>query len=661
MDAQILRNPTFAWFPFWNGQMSPDGVTLFQVDREKINQDLHRRAILLGWPETELNRLSEAYQDGLACWWTRVGPRDEVVCSPDTAPHGQRAQRVEVQKAGQGIAQWTYLPLHRIRKYEYQLFLRSPNLKTLTVALTTGQVDKPLATAVVRGVTTGWQQFQGVLEVGTNQPGNQPWQLSLTAEEPGQIVLGRILLRPADHAQGADPDVVRLLRESRLPLLRWPGGNFASTYHWKDGVGPVEQRPTRPNLAWGGVETHHFGTAEFIAFCRAVGCEPMICINAGNGTAEEAALWIEYCNGPATSPMGRLRESHGQREPFRVRYWEVGNELWGRWQCHWTTASGYVDRYQQFAQAMRAADPSIHLLACGAPVLWGKAWNDTLIAGTTPILETITDHSLIGGTVSVQTDPLDVFRDFMAVPRVLEKRWSALRADMTRAGVRQPRLAVTELQMFAQLGRGTDSGKQGRLNRDNLVNPATLGEALYDVLILHAGVRLAPFVGMVTHSATVNHGGGLRKERERVYANPCHYAQATFADLAGATPVKTDLEVATEQAPLVLAQLKSTVKEASYPAVDALAALGPKGDLWISLVHCVGAHSTRMRIEVQDFPAGKLAEVRLLGGDIPWAANTLTQPDRIKPRDSTMEINKGLLMLELPPYSVLRVRLPRGS
>src|SRR5206468_5093319 len=111
---------------------------------------------------------------------------------------------------------------------------------------------------------------------------------------------------------------------------RWPGGNFVSTYHWEDGVGPLDSRPTKANFAWGALELNTFGTDEFISFCRAVGCEPMICVNAGSGTPEEAARWIEYCNGPATSPMGKLRAANGHPEPFHVKHWEVGNELWGK-------------------------------------------------------------------------------------------------------------------------------------------------------------------------------------------------------------------------------------------------------------------------------------------------------------------------------------------
>jgi alpha-N-arabinofuranosidase len=309
------------------------------------------------------------------------------------------------------------------------------------------------------------------------------------------------------------------------------------------------------------------------------------------------------------------------------------------------------------AKALRAADPSVTLYACGAPVLWGKSWNDALIARTAPALSAITDHPLIGGTVSPDCDPLDVFRDFMAVPQVLERRWAALRDDMAKAGVRQPRLAVTELQMFARLGSLPAGGPKPQLTAERLVTPATQAEALYDVLIYHAAVRLSPFVELVTHSAVVNHGGGLRKEHERVYANPCYYAQAIFAELAGATPVAVEVEAPGQQAPRVLPGLKDASSHESYPVLDALAAATADGDLLISLVHRGTAGSLRVVVILDGCAAGGPAEVRTLAADVPWAANSLESPQAVRPVDSTVAVRDGKLVLEVRSYSVLRVRI----
>jgi len=661
MDAQILHNPTLADYPFSAGEQSPDGGVRFHFDREEIARRIRRRAPELGWPGEEIEEMIRAREDGLACLWTRQGKRENVKVSPDVGEHGQRAQRIEVSAAGQGIAQWTYLPLHRIRRYEFELIARSPGLNRLSVTLTGPNSQKPCAKATVSGLSGEWKTLKGTLEVGRDLPADAGYKLALTASAAGQFVVERIMLWPADHVGGADPDIIRLLKESRLPILRWPGGNFVSNYHWEDGVGPAEKRPTLPNYAWGRVETNLFGTDEFIAYCRAVGCEPMICVNAGSGTPNEAACWVQYCNGAVDTPMGALRAANGHPKPYDVRHWEIGNELWGRWQYYWTTASGYVDRYKNFAKAMLAAGPTIKLYACGAPVFWGKKWNDTLIKGTAPMLETTTDHPLIGGAVPSDAAPLDVYRDFMAVPDVLEEKWAALERDMKNAGIGQPRLAITELQMFARIGRPSDPAAARQLRHDNLVSPRTLAEALYDVLIYHAAIRLAPFVEMVTHSATVNHGGGLRKQRERVYAQPCHYAQAMFADFANATPVGVELKSPSERAPLVLPDLKRVTSQRTYNSIDALAAVTGEGELLICVVHRGTSGPIRLAINIEGFAAAQQAELLTLSANKPWAANTLNEPDKIKPVMSFAEVRDNRLTLDLQPYTLMRVEIAKAS
>ena len=339
MDAQILRNPTFSDYPFRTGQESPDGVATFHYERQQIESNIRSSAERWGWPDSEIDALIKSRNEAMACFWTKLGP---VEASPDTGPYGGRAQRIQTRAVGQGIAQWTWLPLHRIREYEFEMWIRSPDIDSLKVAFFEPNGAEVCAEKTVSDITTNWQKLKGSFKIPDNQPEDKAYKFAMIAEKAGQFVIERVLLRPADHINGADPDVIRFLRESHLPILRWPGGNFVSGYHWRDGIGPIEKRPTLPNYAWGQQENNFFGTDEFIAFCRAVGCEPMICLNAGSGTVSQAAQWLEYCNGGVDTPMGKLRAANGHPEPYNVKHWEIGNELWGRWQYHWTTAEGYV-------------------------------------------------------------------------------------------------------------------------------------------------------------------------------------------------------------------------------------------------------------------------------------------------------------------------------
>ncbi|KIW73272.1 hypothetical protein PV04_01404 [Phialophora macrospora] len=166
-------------------------------------------------------------------------------------------------------------------------------------------------------------------------------------------------------AQGFRKDVIQALKSLDVPVFRYPGGNFCATYHWQDGIGPRDQRPGRPELAWDNVETNHFGTDEFMAWCSAVGAEPYLCLNFGTGTLDEAMAWVEYCNGTKDTYYANLRRKNGHPDPYKVKYWALGNEVWGPWQVNQMTQEAYAERALQWAKALKLLDPSIQLILCG--------------------------------------------------------------------------------------------------------------------------------------------------------------------------------------------------------------------------------------------------------------------------------------------------------
>ncbi len=141
-------------------------------------------------------------------------------------------------------------------------------------------------------------------------------------EHLGRCIYGGIFDEgsPLSDEHGFRRDVIEALEALRIPVLRWPGGNFVSGYHWLDGVGPVEQRPPRLELAWHAEESNRFGTNEFLQYCELLDIEPYICVNMGNGTIDEAQAWVEYCNGTGNTYWTILRRKHGREEPYKVKY-----------------------------------------------------------------------------------------------------------------------------------------------------------------------------------------------------------------------------------------------------------------------------------------------------------------------------------------------------
>jgi alpha-N-arabinofuranosidase len=189
----------------------------------------------------------------------------------------------------------------------------------------------------------------------------------------GDVLLGPPSLMPADHVNGLRPDTLALLKQLNGTIYRWPGGNFVSGYDWRDGIGDRDRRPPRKNPAWTGVEHNDFGTDEFIAFCREVKTEPMIAVNTGFGDAYSAAQWVEYCNASTKTIAGGWRASNGSKQPFGVKYWCVGNEMFGPWQLGFMQMQHYTLKNNLVVDAMRKVDPTVTLTAVGDLTTINKA------------------------------------------------------------------------------------------------------------------------------------------------------------------------------------------------------------------------------------------------------------------------------------------------
>lgn len=215
-------------------------------------------------------------------------------------------------------------------------------------------------------------------------------------EHLGRCIYGGIYEEnsPLSDAHGFRKDVMEAVHPLHLPLLRWPGGNFVSGYHWLDGVGPKEKRPRKVDLAWFSEESNRFGTDEFMQYCRTIDTEPYLCVNMGTGTIDEAQAWVEYCNGTGNTYWANLRRQNGHEEPYGVKYWGLGNEMYGRWQIGMLSAGDYVKKAIEFAKVMKWTDPNIQLIGCGQTG-WTE-WDRVVLEGLAPYVDYHSIHLYTG-------------------------------------------------------------------------------------------------------------------------------------------------------------------------------------------------------------------------------------------------------------------------
>ena len=195
-----------------------------------------------------------------------------------------------------------------------------------------------------------------------------PLLFSGFAEHMGRCIYEGIYepASPQADENGLRVDVLAALRELNYRSMRYPGGNFVSGYRWEDGIGPKDQRPRRREMAWQSVETNQFGTDEFIHFCREIGTEPMLAVNMGTGTIQDAANLVEYCNAPTGSKYANMRAANGHANPYGVKYWCLGNEMDGFWQIGHLDAVDYAKKASEAAKLMRLQDETIELVLCGS-------------------------------------------------------------------------------------------------------------------------------------------------------------------------------------------------------------------------------------------------------------------------------------------------------
>jgi alpha-N-arabinofuranosidase len=358
------------------------------------------------------------------------------------------------------------------------------------------------------------------------------------AEHLGRCIYGGIYEpgSPLADEDGFRKDVLEALQRLQLSLIRYPGGNYVSGYRWRDGVGPIEERTARTDLAWGAVEPNTFGTNEFVQFCRKLGTEPYIAVNCGDGDMREARDWVEYCNGTKETALVKQRRQHGYDAPHNVKYWGIGNEVDGPWQIGFKTAQEYARAATEFAKTMKWADPNIVLVA-SAVSLWSTDIVERaqlLVEQAGNMLDYMALHWYVG-------NPDDDYNKYMAVSELIEDRLSAyeglMRALCFENKIKRPIwLAVDEWNVWYRTHPGL--GKAA----NNLEEFYNLEDALVVAMQLNAFIRHAKSVKMANIAQIVNVIAPMFTNREGMFLQTIFYPFELYSQTCGDTALNVHWE-----------------------------------------------------------------------------------------------------------------------
>jgi alpha-N-arabinofuranosidase len=446
------------------------------------------------------------------------------------------------------------------------------------------------------------------------------------------------------HQDGFRFDVVAALRALPTPLLRWPGGCYADHYHWRDGIGPADQRPVRLGMSCGlqVEDDNSLGTHEFLRFCQLIGAEPYLAGNVGSGTAQELCDWLEYCNTAVATTLGRERAANGSPQPFGVKLWGVGNENWG---CGGSfDPINYAAEYRRYATMMRHVDPAAELVICGHT----DEWNVELLGAVRRHLSLV-DHFSIhhywirgGGETEFSDAEYYTLLSEAGEAEQFVQRTAAYIQEAT-GGQRKIGIALDEWGVWHPEAREWGPGEVARRQPVTYEQAGTLRDALAAAVALEGFHRQCQVLTLANLAQVVNvlHAP-VMTEGGRMWLTPTYHALRLHTPHLGATALPVDI-----------------AGGASLPdggsAVSGTASRSAEG-LAITLINRHIGQGASVRLACADAPDA--ASGLLLAGDSPRAGNSADAPDAVAP--VALEVRPdgaGAWRVELPPHSMATITL----
>ena len=383
---------------------------------------------------------------------------------------------------------------------------------------------------------------------------------------------------PLSDANGFRTDVISALKDLDIPVIRYPGGNFVATYHWQDGIGPRENRPSRPELAWLGVETNQFGTDEFMQWLDVLSegrderVEPYLCLNMGTGTLDEALAWVEYCNGTKDTYYANLRRKNGHPEPYSVKYWALGNEIWGPWQVEQQTKEDYAKKAAQWAKALRLLDPSLCLILCGQEGY--NSWDHHVLKECVSVVDMHSIHIYTRSDKHLPnvTAPLSAERAIQTAAALID----VARIENNVPPSKPPtKICFDEWNVWDPVRAPGEQGAEEKY---------TLSDALAVAVWLNVFVRQSRWIGMANIAQTVNVISPLMTTKEGIVKQTTWWPLLLFSKYMRGWTVASHVKCGSYKGETAPPWLQGTLEDGA-PWLDVSAAIDGKGVVSLVVVN----------------------------------------------------------------------------
>jgi alpha-N-arabinofuranosidase len=472
-------------------------------------------------------------------------------------------------------------------------------------------------------------------------------------EHMGRAVYEGVYEPGSVHADDAGwrKDVLEALRGLNMTAMRYPGGNFVSGYHWQDGIGPPESRPRLREFAWNSVETNRVGTDEFVSLARRMGWQPMLAVNLGTGTPEEARNWVEYCNSPAGTRYADMRAEAGSPEPHGVKLWCLGNEMDGPWQIGHVPAEQYGWRAQQAAKLMKDADRSIELVVSGSshPLLpTYLEWDRTALEIVGELADYLSAHRYVGAP---RGDTADFLAVGNAIDRQIEEADAVCRfVQGKRKSAKRAYVCFDEWNVwYRTFGKLEHMDGGGRQAPHLIEEIYSLEDALVVAGILHSFVRHADAVKVANLAQIVNVIAPLVTRGDGLLVQTIYWPFAMFSKRRRGVSLRTAVEGPGYESP-------------SYGRVDDVDASAILDGARLSVfLSNRAANESEVAIDVANRSVAGLEDAELLTGPSAETCNTFEEPNVVRSEPfEDVAIQGGGARAKLPPLSFLAMTLRLG-